>query len=167
MCAICAKRRGRCLMMARRRNSSYTYKAGLTGIARRGNARKGGEASSVQGFPRVIAHLPRIAICGVRYGFHSSYSCVPHINAHTAPIRLPRQIGILSDLRDSGDIEQNAELVAFIFRQELYEPHREHLRGLAELLIAKQRKGPTGLELTFIAEFKKFESRAGEVEDAT
>ena len=50
----------------------------------------------------------------------------------------------LSDLRESGSIEQDADLVAFIFREEVYKQEDERLKGLAELLVAKQRNGPTG-----------------------
>ncbi len=74
----------------------------------------------------------------------------------------------LSDLRESGSIDQDADLVAFIFRAEIYKPDREDLHGLAELLIAKQRNGPTGkVELAFLHKYTKFENRAedlGEVE---
>ena len=50
----------------------------------------------------------------------------------------------LSDLRDSGEIENHADTVIFIFREELYEPNKQELRGKAELIIAKQRNGPLG-----------------------
>jgi replicative DNA helicase len=72
----------------------------------------------------------------------------------------------LSDLRDSGGIEQDADSVAFIFREEVYKPDREDLRGLAELLIAKQRNGPVGrVNLVFLKDTTKFESRADGVDE--
>ena len=70
----------------------------------------------------------------------------------------------LSDLRDSGSIEQDADMVVFIFREEVYKPEREDLKGLAELLIAKQRNGPTGLmNLVFLKQFTKFENRTSDL----
>jgi replicative DNA helicase len=67
----------------------------------------------------------------------------------------------LSDLRESGSIEQDADLVAFLFREEVYRPNDESLRGVAELILAKQRNGPVGkIDLVFLREFTKFEDRA-------
>jgi replicative DNA helicase len=67
----------------------------------------------------------------------------------------------LSDLRESGSIEQDADLVAFLFREEIYRPNDESLRGIAELILAKQRNGPVGkIKLVFLREFTKFEDRA-------
>ena len=67
----------------------------------------------------------------------------------------------LSDLRESGSIEQDADLVAFIYREEVYKPDREDLHGIAELIVSKQRNGPTGrLKMAFIHKYAKFENLA-------
>jgi len=67
----------------------------------------------------------------------------------------------LSDLRESGSIEQDCDVCAFIFREEVYHKEREDLRGLAELIIAKQRNGPVGtVNLVFLHAQTKFENRA-------
>lgn len=73
----------------------------------------------------------------------------------------------LSDLRDSGSIEQDADLVAFIFREEVYNREREDLKGLAELIVAKQRNGPVGtVNLVFLHAQTKFENRAEDTGEA-
>jgi replicative DNA helicase len=72
----------------------------------------------------------------------------------------------LSDLRESGSIEQDADLVGFIFREEVYHRDREDLRGLAELIVAKQRNGPVGtVNLVFLHAQTKFENRAEDTGD--
>ncbi|MGA2145082.1 MAG: replicative DNA helicase [Bryobacteraceae bacterium] len=72
----------------------------------------------------------------------------------------------LSDLRESGSIEQDADVVGFIFREEVYQREREDLRGLAELIIAKQRNGPVGtVNLVFLHAQTKFENRAEDTGD--
>jgi replicative DNA helicase len=69
----------------------------------------------------------------------------------------------LSDLRESGAIEQDADVVGFIFREEVYKPDDPDLEGKAELIIAKQRNGPTGIvKLAFIKPSTRFEDRAHE-----
>ena len=67
----------------------------------------------------------------------------------------------LADLRESGSIEQDADVVAFIFREEVYKPDEPELDGIAEIIIAKQRNGPTGrLKMAFIKNSTRFESLA-------
>jgi replicative DNA helicase len=64
----------------------------------------------------------------------------------------------LSDLRESGSIEQDADLVLFIYREEIYRATEEN-KGLAEIIIGKQRNGPIGsVQLAFLKEFSRFEN---------
>jgi len=66
----------------------------------------------------------------------------------------------LSDLRESGAIEQDADVVVLILREEYYNPNPDN-QGIAEVIIAKQRNGPVGsLKLTFIKEYTRFENIA-------
>jgi replicative DNA helicase len=66
---------------------------------------------------------------------------------------------LLSDLRESGSIEQDADVVAFIHREEYYDRENEDVKGQAEIIIAKQRNGPTGtVKLAYLADFTRFEN---------
>jgi replicative DNA helicase len=71
----------------------------------------------------------------------------------------------LSDLRESGSIEQDADVVAFIFREEVYKRDDPDLEGRAEIIVAKQRNGPTDMiRMAFIKRYTRFENLAAENE---
>ncbi len=69
---------------------------------------------------------------------------------------------VMSDLRESGAIEQDADVIAFIYREEVYDPDTPR-KGIADVIIAKQRNGPVGdIHLTFLGEYTKFENLIAE-----
>ena len=69
---------------------------------------------------------------------------------------------ILSDLRESGSIEQDADLVAFVYRDEYYNGEESDQQGLAEVIVAKHRNGPTDtVKLSFLKRYAKFADLAG------
>ena len=99
-----------------------------------------------------ISRGPQGAGEGTQRAGRGGFAAQPRGRNPPGRIRRPQ----LSDLRESGSIEQDADLVVFIYREDTFNPTEENT-GVAELIIGKQRNGPTGaFKLAFISQYTKF-----------
>ena len=149
---------------ARRMKSSHDidlivvdYLQLLRSMSRRAQENRQLEISEISGGIKALAkelHLPVIVIAQLNR----------QPDARASERNRPR----LSDLRESGSIEQDADVVGLLVRAEYYaadEEEKKESEGKAELIIAKQRNGPIGdVPLTFLKHYARFESRAPDLE---
>ncbi len=78
-----------------------------------------------------------------------------------APDQRPNHMPVLSDLRESGAIEQDADIVMFLYRDDYYEKENSEKPGVCDVIIAKHRSGPTGdIELTWVDRYTRFSDMA-------
>lgn len=126
----------------------------------------------------IIDHLQLMKVTGRAESRHSELSEICHgfkrlasqmrwvvmlLSQLNRSCEQERRLPTLSDLKESGSIEEDADTVVFIHRPEMYRRDDASLRGKAELIVAKQRNGPTGkLAMTFLSGCQRFEEAAAE-----
>jgi replicative DNA helicase len=118
----------------------------MTGRERGGDSNRVQEVSAISRALKGIARELKIPVIAI-----SQLSRAPEARPDKRPI--------LSDLRESGSIEQDADIVMFLYRDDYYNREKSEKPGIAEIIVAKHRNGPTGMvELMFRRELTRFEN---------
>jgi replicative DNA helicase len=118
----------------------------MTGRERGGDSNRVQEVSAISRALKGIARELKIPVIAI-----SQLSRAPEARPDKRPI--------LSDLRESGSIEQDADIVMFLYRDDYYNREKSEKPGIAEIIVAKHRNGPTGMvELMFRKELTRFEN---------
>lgn len=117
----------------------------------------------VESRERAVAEISK-SLKAIAKEFHVPVMALAQLNRGVEGRTRDQKKPLLSDLRESGSIEQDADLIMMLFREEYYDPHDPEIRGKAELLIRKQRNGPLGdVDLQWEAPYGRFSKWEGPI----
>lgn len=105
-----------------------------------------------------ISHITR-SLKGLAKELHIPVVALSQLNRSIETRGKNERRPLMSDLRESGAIEQDADMIMFVYREEVYDKENPEVKGKAEIIVVKQRNGPTDtVNLAFVGEFTRFEN---------